>query len=97
MNKQDLVAKVAEKAGLSKKDAEGAVSAFVDVVKETVAGGDAVQLIGFGTFASRERAAREARNPRTGEKIKIAAAKTPAFKPGKAFKDAVNVKKGKKK
>ncbi len=97
MNKQDLVAKVAEKAGLSKKDAEGAVSAFVDVVKETVAGGDAVQLIGFGTFASRERAAREARNPRTGEKIKIAAAKTPAFKRVKACKEAVNLKNGKNK
>ena len=97
MTKQDLVAKVAEKAGLSKKIAEGAISAFTDVVKEAVAGGENVQMIGFGTFTVRERAAREARNPRTGDKIKIAAAKAPVFKAGKAFKEAVNVKKGKKK
>lgn len=97
MNKQDLVAKLADKAGLSKAGANEAITAFVDVVKEAVAGGDSVQLIGFGTFTSRERPAREARNPRTGEKVKIAAAKVPVFKAGKGFKEAMNVKKGKKK
>ena len=90
MTKTELIAKMAEKAYLSKKDAENALSAFIDSVKETVAGGDSVQLIGFGTFEVRERSAREGHNPRTGEVVKIAAAKVPAFKAGKAFKDAVN-------
>ncbi len=90
MNKSELIAKMAEKGELSKKDAEKALNAFVDAVKEAIAGGENVQLIGFGTFENRERAAREGRNPRTGETVKIAAAKVPAFKPGKAFKDAVN-------
>ncbi len=90
MTKTELIAKMAEKANLSKKDAENALSAFIDSVKETVAGGDNVQLIGFGTFEVRERSAREGHNPRTGEVVKIAAAKVPAFKAGKAFKDAVN-------
>jgi len=90
MTKTELIAKMAEKANLSKKDAENALSAFIDSVKETVVGGDNVQLIGFGTFEVRERSAREGHNPRTGEVVKIAAAKVPAFKAGKAFKDAVN-------
>ena len=90
MTKTELIAKMAEKANLSKKDAENALTAFIDSVKETVAGGDNVQLIGFGTFEVRERSAREGHNPRTGEVVKIAAAKVPAFKAGKAFKDAVN-------
>ena len=90
MNKSELIAKMAEKGELSKKDAEKALNAFVDAVKEAIAGGENVQLIGFGTFENRERAAREGRNPRTGETVKIAAAKVPAFKPGKAFKDALN-------
>ena len=90
MNKTELIAKMAEKAELSKKDAENALNAFIDSVKETVAGGDNVQLIGFGTFDVHTRAARNGRNPRTGEIVKIPAAKSPVFKAGKAFKDAVN-------
>lgn len=89
MNKNELVARIAEKTELTKKDAEKAIAAFVDAVKETVAKGESVQMIGFGTFEARKRNAREARNPRTGEKIKIKATKVPAFKAGKAFKDAV--------
>ena len=90
MNKTELVAAMAEKAGLSKKDAEKALNAFIESVEETVKAGDKVSLIGFGTFETRERAARDGKNPRTGEKIKIAASKTPAFKAGKAFKDMLN-------
>lgn len=89
MNKNELVACIAEKTELSKKDAEKAVNAFAEAVKGAVAKGEKVQLLGFGTFEARKRAAREARNPRTGEKIKIKAAKVPAFKAGKAFKDAM--------
>ena len=89
MNKLDLVTKISEKTGLTKKDAEKALNGFVDCVKESVAAGENVQLIGFGTFELRSRAAREGHNPRTGEKVKIAATKAPAFKPGKAFKEAV--------
>ena len=90
MNKAELVAAMAEKAGLSKKDAEKALNAFIESVEESVKAGDKVSLIGFGTFETRERAAREGKNPRTGEKIKIAASKAPAFKAGKAFKDMLN-------
>lgn len=90
MNKTELVAAVAEKAALSKKDAEKAVSAVVDTITAALADGDKVQLVGFGTFEVRERAAREGKNPRTGEIIKIAASKVPAFKAGKALKDIVN-------
>ena len=82
-NKQDLIAEVAAKTGLTKKDSEKAVNAFGEVVTEFL------QLIGFGTFETRERAAREGRNPQTGEAIKIAATVVPAFKAGKALKDAV--------
>jgi DNA-binding protein HU-beta len=88
-NKQDLIAEVAAKTGLTKKDSEKAVNAFGDVVTEFLAKGEKVQLIGFGTFETRERAAREGRNPQTGEAIKIAATVVPAFKAGKALKDAV--------
>ena len=90
MNKTDLVAAVAEKAALSKKDAEKAVSAVVDTITAALADGDKVQLVGFGTFEVRERAARTGKNPRTGAAIKIEASKVPAFKAGQAFKNTVN-------
>ena len=90
MNKTELVAAVAEQAGLSKKDAEAAVKAFTDVVAEALKAGDKIQLVGFGTFELSERAAREGRNPRTGETMTIEASKTPKFKAGKALKDLVN-------
>ena len=90
MNKTELVAAVAEQAGLSKKDAEAAVKAFTDVVAEALRAGDKIQLVGFGTFEVSERAAREGRNPRTGETMTIEASKTPKFKAGKALKDLVN-------
>ena len=88
-NKQELIAKVAESADLTKKDAERAVNAVFASVSEFLAKGEKVQLIGFGTFETRERAAREGRNPQTGDSIKIAATTVPAFKAGKALKDAV--------
>ena len=90
MNKTELVAAVAEQAGLSKKDAEAAVKASTDVVAEALKAGDKIQLVGFGTFEVSERAAREGRNPRTGETMTIEASKTPKFKAGKALKDLVN-------
>ena len=90
MNKTELVAAVAEQAGLSKKDAEAAVKAFTDVVAEALKAGDKIQLVGFGTFEVSERAAREGRNPRTGETMTIEASKTPKFKAGKALKDLVS-------
>ncbi len=90
MNRMDLVAAVAEKAELSKKDADAAVKAVFDAVAEALEQGDKVQLIGFGTFEVSERAAREGRNPRTGETMKIEASKMPRFKAGKALKDRVN-------
>ncbi len=89
MNKVELVAAVAEKAALSKKDAEKAVAAVFGAIEDAVAAGDKVQLVGFGTFEVRERAARTGRNPQTGAEITIAASKQPVFKAGKAFKDAV--------
>ncbi len=89
MNKVELVAAVAEKADLSKKDADKAVAAVLDAVKEAVAKGDKVSLIGFGTFEVRTRAARTGRNPQTKQTITIPASKAPVFKAGKAFKDAV--------
>ena len=88
MNKTDLVNAVAAK-GLTKKDAAVAVDAVFGAIEGALVKGDKVQLIGFGTFETRERAAKEGRNPRTGETIKIAATKVPAFKAGKAIKDAV--------
>ena len=90
MNKAELVAAMAEKTELSKKDAEAAVKAFTDVVAEALKAGDKIQLVGFGTFEVSERAAREGRNPRTGETMTIEASKTPKFKAGKALKDLVN-------
>ncbi len=90
MNKSELIVALAQKAELSKKDAEKALSAFVEVVTETLKAGDKVQLVGFGTFESKERPARTARNPRTGEEITIAASKTASFKVGKALKDSIN-------
>ena len=90
MNKTELVAAVAEKAALSKKDAEKAVSAVVEAITGALADGEKVQLVGFGTFEVRERAARTGKNPRTGAAIKIAASKVPAFKAGQAFKNTVN-------
>ena len=99
MNKADLVAKVAEKSGVTKKDAEKAVAGIFAAVQEALAACDKVQVLGFGTFEVKERAARTGRNPQTGEELQIAASKNPSFKPGKALKEAVNVKpaKGKKK
>ena len=90
MNKTELIAVVAEKAELSKKDAEKAIKAFTDAVSEELVKGGKIQLGGFGTFEVAERAAREGRNPLTGEKITIAASKNPKFKAGKALKDLVN-------
>ena len=90
MNQTELIAAVAEKAEISKKDAEKAVKAFTDVVSEELVNGGKIQLVGFGTFEVSERPAREGRNPRTGETMTIAATKTPKFKVGKALKDMVN-------
>ena len=90
MNKSELIVALAQKAELSKKDAEKALGAFVEVVTETLKAGDKVQLVGFGTFESKERPARTARNPRTGDPIEIAASKTASFKVGKALKDSLN-------
>lgn len=90
MNKSELIANVAAKSGLKKKDAEGAIAAFVECVQQALIEGDKVQLIGFGTFEVRQRAARTGRNPSTKEEIQIPASNTPVFKAGKALKDAVN-------
>ena len=90
MNKTELVASIAEKAAISKKDAEKALAAFVDTVSGELKAGGKIHLVGFGTFEVRERAARTGKNPRTGEKIQIAASKNPVFKAGKALKDAIN-------
>lgn len=90
MNKTELVAAIAEKTGLTKKDAEGAVKAFTDTVAEQLKAGDKIQLVGFGTFEVAERAARTGKNPQTGEAINIPASKAPKFKAGKALKDVVN-------
>ena len=90
MNKTELVAAIAEQAELSKKDSEKALKAFIDVVSDELKKSEKIQLVGFGTFEVIERAAREGRNPLTGEKMKIKASKAPKFKAGKALKDAVN-------
>lgn len=89
MNKSDLVNQVAEACNLTKKDAALAVDAVFDSITEALKSGEKVQLIGFGNFEVRERAARKGRNPQTGAEIDIAASKVPAFKPGKALKDSV--------
>lgn len=90
MNKAELINATAEKAGLSKKDTEAAVAAAINVITDALAQGDKVQLVGFGSFEIKSRAARVGRNPRTKQEIKIAASKVPSFKAGKALKDAVN-------
>ena len=90
VNKADLVAAMAEKAGVSKKDAEASLKAFTDVVAEELKKGEKIQLVGFGTFEVSERAARTGRNPQTGAEMTIAASKAPKFKAGKALKDSLN-------
>ena len=90
MNKTELIAAVAEKAELSKKDADKAIKAFTDVVSEELVNGGKIQLVGFGTFEVAERGEREGRNPKTGETMMISASRTPKFKAGKALKDMVN-------
>jgi len=90
VNKNDLVAAVADTAGLSKADSAKAVDAVLENITDSLKNGEEVRLVGFGTFLVTERAASEGRNPRTGEKIQIAASKQPKFKAGKALKDAVN-------
>ena len=92
MTKAELVAAVAAKAELSKKDTEKAIAAVISTISETLAKGEYIQLVGFGTFEVRERAARDGINPRTKKKIKIAATKVPAFKAGRGLKDAVTGK-----
>lgn len=90
MNKSELVAKIAADADLKKGDAEKFLDAFVATVKEVIAAGDKIQLVGFGTFEAKERGAREVVNPATGEKISIPACKVPSFKPGKGLKEELN-------
>ena len=90
MNKSELITSMAEKSQLTKKDAELALKAFIDSVEEALEKGEKVQLVGFGTFETRERAAREGRNPRSKEVIKLAASTVPVFKAGKEFKEKVN-------
>lgn len=90
MNKTELIAAVAEKAEISRKDAEKVLKAFTDVVTDELVKGEKVQMVGFGTFEVSERAAREGRNPQTNEAMTIPASKSPKFKPGKALKDMVN-------
>ena len=92
MNKSELIAEVATKAEITKKDAEAAVTAVIDAITESLKKGDKVQLVGFGTFEVRERGARTGRDPRTNQEIQIPASKAPAFKAGKALKDTVNNK-----
>ena len=92
MNKADLIARIAEEADLSKKSAEAALNAFVDAVEGALKKGEKVQLVGFGSFEVRKRAARKGRNPQTKEEIKIPASKAPVFRAGKALKDLVNRK-----
>ncbi len=89
MNKTELVAKIAEQANMTKKDTEKFVNTFIGVVEEALSAGDTVALLGFGTFLSRERPAREGRNPRTGEAIQIPASKVPVFRPGRGFRGSL--------
>lgn len=90
MNKAELIAQVAEKSDLTKKDAEKAVSALIETVEEALVKGDRVQLVGFGTFEIRERAARKGRNPQTGQEIDIAATRVPVFKAGKSLREVIS-------
>ncbi len=89
MNKQELVAKVAQDANLTKRQAEDAVNAFVNAIKSSLANGESVSLVGFGTFTVSERAARKGRNPQTGAEIQIPARKVPVFRAGKGLKEAL--------
>lgn len=89
MNKAELITSVSEKSELAKKDAEKAVNAVLEAISEALAADDKIQLVGFGTFETRERSARKGRNPQTGAEIEIAASNVPVFKAGKALKDAV--------
>ena len=89
MKRTELVAAIADKAAITKKDADAALNATIEAITDALKSGDKVQLVGFGTFEVREKAARKGRNPQTGAEIEIAASKSPAFKAGKAFKDAV--------
>jgi len=89
VNKAELISSVAEKTNLTKKDAEKALSAMLESIREALSAGDKVQLVGFGTFETRERAARKGRNPQTGEEIDIAATKVPVFKAGKQLRESV--------
>lgn len=89
MNKVELIAQIAEKSGLSKKDAEKALAAVIDTITEAVSNGDKVQLVGFGSFEVKQREARVGRNPKTKEAIEIPASRVPVFKAGKALKDKV--------
>ncbi len=90
MNKSELIVALANKTELTKKDAEKALNAFIEIVGETLKADDKVMIVGFGSFEAKQRPARTARNPRTGEEIKIEASKVPAFKAGKALKDSLN-------
>ena len=90
MNKTELIAAMAENSGLTKKDCEAALAAFTGAVESAMKSGDKIQLVGFGTFEVKERAARTGKNPATGATIEIPASKAPAFKPGKGFKDYIN-------
>ena len=92
MNKTELVAAIAERTELTKKDADSALKAFIDVVGEELSKGEKIQLVGFGTFETTKRAARKGKNPQTGKAIKIASCTAPKFKAGKGLKDAVNKK-----
>ena len=92
MNKSELIAAMADKTGETKKNAEASLNALIDVITEALVNGDKVQLVGFGSFEVRKRAARKGRNPQTKEEIKIPASKAPVFKAGKALKDLVNNK-----
>ena len=89
MNKVELIAQIAEKSGLSKKDAEKALAAVIDTITEAVSNGDKVQLVGFGSFEVKQREARVGRNPKTKEAIEIPASRAPVFKPSKALKDSL--------
>ncbi|HHY13396.1 MAG TPA: HU family DNA-binding protein [Thermoanaerobacterales bacterium] len=90
MNKAELITSIAERSGLTKKDSEKALNAFIESVEDALAQGEKVQLVGFGTFESRRRKARKGRNPQTGEEIDIPAANMPAFRAGKSLKDKLN-------
>ena len=92
MNKSELISAMANETGATKKEAEASVNAFIEVVKNALVEGDKVQLVGFGSFEVRKRAARKGRNPQTKEEIKIPASKAPVFKAGKALKDVINEK-----